>query len=313
MKPSLISPPLPNNFLYYLYGILFLLLSKAKFFLQGYRSPRPKDISDIETAIEYDLNVYDNWSNIYKEYTGRELVLDNLSVLELGPGDNLGIGLITLFNGAKKYSTLDVNNLIGKSFDLGFYDSFFNYLTQRSICSSETVELLRAQVNKLKRNEPEMLNYSCRSDFDLMEAFKYESFDIVFSQAAFEHFNDFNATVEQLSSVVGDDAYLIAEVDLSTHSRFIREIDPLSIYRYPDVIYNLITTSASPNRLRPFEYEEILERHGWEQCRVFPLSVYSDEYCDSVRGALLERYQDKKNQIEFHSIALCARKAPKHQ
>ena len=56
---------------------------------------------------------------------------------------------------------------------------------------------------------------------------------------------------------------IVAEVDLMTHSRWIREKDPLNIYRYPQWLYRLFYFRGQPNRVRPSRYREAFQRLGW--------------------------------------------------
>ena len=58
---------------------------------------------------------------------------------------------------------------------------------------------------------------------------KKDSIDFVFSQAAFEHFENIYQTFEQISVITKPGAIMIAVVDLKTHSRWIRDRDPNNI------------------------------------------------------------------------------------
>ena len=90
--------------------------------------------------------------------------------------------------------------------------------------------------------------------------------DIVFSQAAFEHFDDVQRTIQELSAGCSSNAVAIISVDLQTHSRWIRDKDPNNIYRYPDWLYNKFYFKGTPNRVRPYEYKELFEKYGWHGC-----------------------------------------------
>ena len=70
-------------------------------------------------------------------------------------------------------------------------------------------------------------------DFNIVSAFGESTIDMVFSQAAFEHFDDIESTILQLNKVCKSGATFVAEINLKTHSRWIRDKDPDNIYRYP--------------------------------------------------------------------------------
>jgi trans-aconitate methyltransferase len=132
--------------------------------------------------------------------------------------------------------------------------------------------------------------------------------DLVFSQAAFEHFDDIDQTFAQLSETVKSGAVLIAEIDLNTHTRWLRDVDPLNIYRYSDTIYGLLKFRGSPNRLRPNQYKATLEQYGWEDVRIFPLTKVNDNYLSNIKGKLNPRFHKLESQIGFLSVMLCAKK-----
>jgi hypothetical protein len=127
----------------------------------------------------------------------------------------------------------------------------------------------------------------------------------VFSQAAFEHFDDVERTVEQLSVVCRPGAQIVAEIDLKTHSRWVRDHDPNSIYRYSDSLYRALWFRGIPNRVRPYEYREIFEAHGWSNVVITPLERISDP---RKLGSVSRRFRDPRNELDLLSIVFCATK-----
>jgi len=105
-----ISPPLDSNFFCWFSGGIILALNKVKHTIQGYTTPRTFSINDIARSITYDYSVVALWNHFLKEYCGSEYSIQNKAILELGPGADLGVGLILLSIGAKKYNSLDINN-----------------------------------------------------------------------------------------------------------------------------------------------------------------------------------------------------------
>lgn len=298
--------PEPNNLAYYWIGFAFLVLNKIRHSMRGYTSPRPFPITQIKRAIEYDFSIVTHWLEILAEYTGTKADLAGKSVLELGPGADLGIGLIILWKGAKKYNAIDVHNLV-KSVPDKLYEDLFHALGKTQADGKVPVDYLRSQLKLTQTEKNDRLNYICRQDFDIT-IFKDEGIDLVFSQAAFEHFDDIDRAFSQLSRTVKRGTVLIAEIDLNTHTRWLRDVDPLNIYRYNDTIYNLFRFRGSPNRIRPFQYRETLEKYGWDNIRIIPLTRVEDKYLSKVSKGLNPRFLDHKNQIEFLSVMLCATK-----
>ena len=130
--------------------------------------------------------------------------------------------------------------------------------------------------------------------------------DIVFSQAAFEHFDNIEATAIQLRKVCNSKALLVIEVDLKTHSRWITQRAPNNIYRYLNSLYNLFRFRGIPNRKRPYEYVNALKRTGSKNIELIPISQQSTEM-NSYSG-MNKQFVNSKNQMEYLSIMICAQK-----
>lgn len=280
-----------------------MALAKAKNVLQGYSSPKPFDISETARCIEYDIHVVEQWMVHLHRYTNNTLSVAGKNVLELGPGSDLGIGIYLLAKGCSQYNACDVNDLM-KSTPDSFYDQLFLKLKDMDIKTD--VDYLKEQLSQAKTGVLTKLNYVVRNDFDIVSVFGEGTADLVFSQAAFEHFDDIKSTVSQLSRVCKPGAVLVAEIDLTTHSRWIRDKDPNNIYRYPKRVYSAFRFRGSPNRIRPFQYKEAFETAGWTDISITPL-----RQLDSHNGhysGMSRNFSDKKNQMEYLSIMLCARK-----
>ncbi len=289
---------------FYITGIGFLALAKSKNILKGYSSPKPFDISETARCIEYDIGVVEHWLSYLREYTHIAYSLDGKNILELGPGSDLGTGIYLLSMGCFQYNACDVNDLM-KSTPDSFYERFFEKI--ESINGQADIDFLKRQVREAKTGKLSQLNYVVSNDFDIVSAFGENTVDLVFSQAAFEHFDDIDATISQLSAVCKPGAILVVEIDLKTHSRWIRDKDPNNIYRYPSYIYNTFGFRGIPNRVRPFKYKEAFERLGWTDISIIPRKKLDDD--DSGYSGMSKAFADRKNQMDYLSIMLCARKA----
>lgn len=293
---------------YYLAGLVFLTLAKAKHTLQGYSTPKPFPLSETDRAITYDAVVVQDWLAQLQVYTGQQ-DLRGKSVLELGPGSDLGIGLILLARGAARYSACDVHDLATKV-PPAFYEALFTRLPE--LTGSSDIETLREDLAAVTAGRPARLNYVVREDFNLAAAFGTNTVDVVFSNAAFEHFDDIERTVELLTAVCKPGAVIVAMIDLQTHSRWIREKDPNNIYRYADPIYRVFHFRGSPNRKRPHEYAAAFRRNGWQDITLTPLTTTTEHYPHAPPG-VTRRFANSASQMEYLSVALCARKpAPGH-
>ena len=285
-------------------GFGILVLNKIRHSLQGYKSPRPFPISEIRRAIDYDYSVVDHWLTVLGEYTGETPSLEGRTILELGPGADLGIGLITLLRGACKYNALDVNNLAA-TVPESFYKALFETMAAQGATDSD-IEILSTELAKTMKGNNDRLNYVVRDDFDI-RVFSREGIDTVFSQAAFEHFDDVASTFEKLSATVRPGTVLIAEIDLNTHTRWIRDVDPLNIYRYSDFVYNLFRFAGSPNRVRPGEYAKHTRETWMERCTDQTPGQRRQEYLETVLPRLSPRFRSSRAEIGYLSVMICAK------
>jgi SAM-dependent methyltransferase len=285
----------------YMAGLGFLTLAKAKNILRGYSSPKTFELAETDRCVAYDLKVVDEWLLHLAGYTGSAL-LRGKAVLELGPGSDLGIGLYLLAKGAAAYNACDVNDLTQHA-PKSFYSALIDRIT--AVQPGANREYLESQIDGVRRRTASNLRVVVRSDFDLVSSFGADSIDLVFSQAAFEHFDDVVRTVQQLSVVCKPGAAIVAEIDLKTHSRWIRDKDPNNIYRFSNSIYRAFWFRGIPNRVRPYQYKEIFEQHGWVDVTITPVERTSH---GQNAGTVDEQFADARNQLDYLSIVLCARK-----
>ncbi|QQS60728.1 methyltransferase domain-containing protein [Candidatus Falkowbacteria bacterium] len=286
-----------QNILYWWAGLLILILNKPRHQLQGYTRPRKFPVTKFDLVVEYDLKVIGNWMKYGKKYQGNNFSWKNCSILELGPGADFGVGITLLATGAKSYHALDVNPLA-----LSTPNKLYEILEHQLILNG-FVSKQKLNIQTLKNK----IDYVCDKKFNITH-FNNQGINLVLSNAAFEHFSDIPRTIEQLSIIMESGGILIAEVDLQTHSRWIRETDPLNIYRYPEWLYKLLSFSGSPNRIRPETYKNLLEKNGWENIVIYPKIILPENAVETVRPSMSKRFKKEKDSLGWLSIVICATK-----
>ncbi len=295
-----------THFFFHLLGAALLIANKFRHAIQGYKTPRNFSSSDIEKAISYDESVVKGWHEQLQTYTQNTLSIQNHTILELGPGEDLGIGLTLLAQGAQKYYAVDKNNLVQKNRHQNlFYQKLFEKLATQ--IPYDKIEKLKNELQTTFQNSPGALNYLYEKAFTF-ERIPKKSIDIIFSQAALEHFDDIKKTIRDLDGIVKSGTVFIAEVDLQTHTRWLRPNDPLNIYRFSNWFYQLCKFSGSPNRVRPFEYVEAFTQAGWEKIEIIPLIKLSEKNTINTLPHLTQKFQDPKNQIDVLTFVICATK-----
>lgn len=156
------------------------------------------------------------------------------------------------------------------------------------------IQLLEAQLKLFYQGGESQLNYIAQPDFSFTPV-QSEEIDVVLSQAAFEHFDDIERTVRESSELVVPGGYFLAVIDFQTHTRFLRERDPLNIYRYNKHLYNILKFRGSPNRVRPNQYVDILKEYGWDNIIFEPSKSAPRDYISSVRPYICKEYRSDEN------------------
>jgi SAM-dependent methyltransferase len=233
---------------YYTAGIAFLALAKFKYLSQGYLTPKVVGSDNVDACVSYDRKI----ARIYLQHVD----VKDKRVLELGPGSDLGVGILLVQGGAQSYVGVDRNPLVGDQ-------------------SAPVHAALGGLSNDVR--------YEVVPDFEFAGKLGEGQVDVVVSNAAFEHFDDVPGVARQLAAVVKPGGKLSAHIDLKTHSRWIRDKDPANIYRYPRWLYRLFHFPGQPNRLRPADYRQAFIDAGWKNVRTSP--VHRTSLVGRVHGA----------------------------
>jgi len=109
--------------------------------------------------------------------------------------------------------------------------------------------------------------------------------------------------------ILNSGGYLIAVIDLKTHTGWIRDKDPLNIYRYSGWYYNTFKFTGSPNRLRSFEYVELIRKNSWFDVIIEPLQTLDLGYVEKVKPYLNSEFRNfQVGELSILSIMLFAKR-----
>lgn len=303
--PTIISPPQHSKFLLHTIGGLFLIANKLRHTFKNYSTPRTFSSADISRAITYDVDVVTAWLKHLHHYTHGRIDIKDKVILELGPGADLGVGLLLLSQGAKQYYAFDKNYLI-KNTPLEFYKQLFSVIKDHPRLHTD-ISTLQKELELTLHKKNNRLNYIVEKNFNI-DNISITPIDIIFSQAALEHIDNLPETLHGLNKYTKTGTIFLGEIDLQTHTRWIREHDPLNIYRFADSFYNLCHFSGSPNRLRPYEYKKILRNAGWKNVQIIPLKKIEPRYLTLVNPELNTKFQQAQNEMDILSCIIIATK-----
>lgn len=266
-----------RNFFYFFLGTIILFLNKIRYFLLSYRRPRAFPASDYNQAITYDLAVVSHWRDLIRRYD-QNLKFSAADILELGPGADLGQGIALISFGANSYTAFDKFPL-AKIKDHHFYQRLISSFAQSKQSALQSAWQRSASATR------KPIKYLVDPQFNLAKLHS-KSFDFILSNAAFEHFDRVSSIIKSSFDLLKPGGIFCAVIDLQTHTRFLRQRDPLNIYRFSRLFWRLAHFNGIPNRLRPYQYQAFLQAAGFSDIRLIATKVLPDEIVRTTRPFL---------------------------
>lgn len=213
----------------------------------------------MDQSIKYIFDVF----NDYIFYAGiKEDDLKEKEILEIGPGDNLGVALLFLAKGAKKLTCMD------------------RFYSVRDIGHQiQIYKSIRSQLNDIekKRFDECIISYD-KLEFDktklsyiygkgIEEAYFEEAyFDLIVSRAALEHIYNINKAFSVMKKALKPGGYLIHKVDLRDHGIFSSSGGhPLTFLTINSKIWRMMSEYCGrPNRKRIDCYRLIADPNDFD-------------------------------------------------
>jgi SAM-dependent methyltransferase len=225
--------------------------------VRGYVNPRPFSASDVQRTIAHAISVVDRL-----ETRGR-ISWRNQRVLEIGPGSDLATGAVIMKRGASSYCAVDLFDNRGQA-DPALY--------------TELSRVLGSAV------DPGTLDF-CRTEFPELPDL-HGKWDLIVSNATLEHIDEVSNLFRRLARLALPGARMVHHVDAQTHMRWIREIDPWNILRYPRSVYDrVLRFPGAPNRLLAGDYVRAAESAGWSDVVVREEVRAEERYLSRARLA----------------------------
>lgn len=191
--------------------------------------------------IEYTKSQY---KSLRKNIPG----LDGKTMLELGPGGSVGLGLLSLRDGLKKYIAIDNENHLNDKKTVPMYQSLLG---------------AKAILSKLMK-KVEVMPLNKEFGYDL----KNESVDIIYSCAVLEHVKDLESCFLEMTRVLKKGGLMNHQVDLRDH---VFSQKNLSFLLIPSKIFDFLfgNTDCWVNRSRWSNYKKIFHKNGLKVKKVY--------------------------------------------
>jgi SAM-dependent methyltransferase len=210
-------------------------------------------------------------------------------VLELGPGDNLGLAVQLVDAGAEEAVCVD-------RFVIRFDPAKRDAIHRRLVGGEPPLERIRLLAGVGAETAS--------------EALRGERFDLVVSIAALQYLEDPDAAFGSLDELLVPGGRMLHQVDLSDHGLFTGAgRHPLEWLSIGERTYRAMTSHVpAPNRRLIDDYRRLLGAMGYE----YEIAVRSrlDADVEAVRPRLLPRYRDlPAEDLRADSIFVTARKS----
>jgi len=216
----------------------------------------------LQESVSYINTVYDDYLR-YASLGKADLAGKN--ILEIGPGDNMGVALRFIAAGTAKVVCID---RIYPSRDKRQQHRI--YLALRDCLGQEEKERFDSAVT-LKEDKvrfcDDKIKYIYGVDIkDAGKAVKGENFDFIISRAALEHVYDVDAAIGAMDEYLRRGGYHIHKVDLRDHEMFTRDGgNPFSFLTIPAFTWGLMTKHCGkPNRKRADYFEKKFKELGYD-------------------------------------------------
>ena len=179
----------------------------------------------VNNTAAYNFSIYHIYNNIWLE---RRKQSPAPVLLELGPGDNVGQGVIFAMTGAKKYYGLDIYRA----------PQFYNrapYQAVAALLSTVAPAAIVSNVESVFRADGDKVVFNTEKVEYLFPHQSYDiplppgSVDYVFSHSVFEHISDPEATINAIFRLLPSSGLTAHHFDMRDHQDFSKPLEFLKL------------------------------------------------------------------------------------
>lgn len=242
--------------------------------LRGHQSGATLSGFSVEESIDYALGCFED----YLRYAGvGPDFVHGKRILEVGPGDSLGVALCFVAHGAASVTALD-----------RFYSA------RDSEVVSKVHEGLLARLPESGRERArqgledalsEDGNAAARGPLRYVHGIPIEKatrklseggFDVIVSRAVLEHVYDLRSAWQSMGKLLDDGGEMWHKVDLRAHTMFV-DFHPLMFLKFSDTLWKLISSpDPTLNRERRHTYQELCEG-SFPEYRIFTTHLLEND------------------------------------
>ncbi|MEZ0229375.1 MAG: class I SAM-dependent methyltransferase [Planctomycetota bacterium] len=265
------------------------------------------------TIVYAEQSIFESQQRLITRHKGG---LKGLRLLELGPGHTVGPGLLLYAHGVEYYAAADLFPLAARSSEM--YRRLRRRLSRQISFLADPAlkpalaEILRRYDAAVDTTKPDAvfdaskIDWRCPVDAAKLP-FPDASFDVIYSNAAFEHFMDPMAAAKECARVLAPGGVGLHQIDFRDHRDSSR---PLDFLVFDDEEWRRMNADmvCYTNRLRSHDFEEVFAATGLSVDLVEPNLRRPVE--PGIRDRLNPRFRDKPpEELEVLSAFFVVRKA----
>ncbi|PTL34930.1 hypothetical protein CLG94_12390 [Candidatus Methylomirabilis limnetica] len=232
----------------------------------------------VTESVAYVVTVFEDY---FKFGSIEKQAFEEKDILEIGPGDSLGVALMMVGLGVKQVVCID---------------RFFTYRDP-----DKEYAILAALVEAAPPLAKERMNRCLGNNYGIVgDAIRYlpdvpieeavaalgeVRFDYIISRAVLEHVYDIEETYACCRKLIRDGGRMIHKVDLHNHSSI--ELHPLQFLTYSEGLWRLMSSNISRvNRCRWPQHRAALEKNRFVIEKFEPTKMLSLSEVQSIRSRL---------------------------
>jgi len=235
----------------------------------------------VPESIDYIHRVFDDylrWGNLSSED-----LLDK-TVLEVGPGDNLGVALLFASHGARRVVCLDrFHPEVDQPRNRQIYEALLRTLDPTARARAE------ACLSADRRLPGGVIEY--RSGIGIEDALRYipaGGVDLIVSRAVMQHVADVNAAWNSMDRLLSAHGMMLHKIDFRSHGYY-ESLHPLKFLTIPQWVWKWISApDPTLNRARVATYRRLASRYAYS-CETWVTNVVSRKQELRPPVALLEK------------------------